>query len=48
MVTGHCFRPVINDTSVSAKRKKNQFSSSYGKKQKTSASYKFQGQCRDY
>ena len=43
MVEGHCFRLVRKDTGASAKRKDNQSSSRSRKKQKTSASYGFQG-----
>ena len=47
MVAGHCFRVVRKDTGASARRKENQSSSSW-KKQKTSASYGFQGQGHIY
>ena len=43
MVAGHCFLLVKKDTGASARRKVNQSSSSFRKKQKTSTSYGFQG-----
>ena len=48
MVTGHYFRLVKKDTGASAKRKKNQSSPSFRKKQKTYVLYGFQGQSRGY
>ena len=43
MVASHCFRLVRKDTCASARRKENQSSSSSRVKQKTFASYGFQG-----
>ena len=48
MVAGHFFRLVKKDTGASARRKENQSSSISRKKQKTSASYGFQGRGHCY
>ena len=47
MVAGHCWL-VKKDTGANAKRKENQSSSSFGKKEKTSVSYGFQRWGHDY
>ena len=48
IVVSHCFRLVRKDTGASVRRKENQSSSNSRKKQKTSASYGFQGRGHYY
>ena len=48
MVASHCFLVVKKDMGASAKRKENQSSSSFRKKQKTYVSYGFQRRGRVY